>query len=92
VAIRATVLSTSESFTYEADAERVLRHLLRKLERWNTKEPSADEPPVLSLTSDADFHTLPRQLAQMLAHDIAYQHEDNLGDLARALQAALATS
>ena len=92
MAIRATVLLTSESFTYEGDAERVLRHLLRKLERWNTKEPSADEPPVVSFTSESAFQTLPRQLAGMLAHDIAYQHEDNLGDLARALQAALATS
>jgi hypothetical protein len=91
VAIRATVLLTSESFNYEGDAERVLRHLLRKLERWNTKEPSADEPPVVSFTSDGAFQTLPRQMAQMLAHDIAYQHEDNLGDLARALQATVSS-
>ena len=87
--IRATVLQTSESFTYEADAERVLRHLVKKAERWNTKAPSPDEPSVISLTSDTSVQTLPRQLAQMLADDIEYQHEDNLGDLARALQAAL---
>ena len=74
MAIRATVLLTQESFTYDGDAERVLRHLLRKLERWNTKEPSADEPPVVSFTSDSAFQTLPRQMAGMLAHDIAYQH------------------
>ena len=89
MAIRATVIQTSESFTYEADAERVLRHLVNKAERWNTKVPSADQPPVVSLTSDTSFQTLPRRPAQMLAEDIASQHEDNLGDLARALQAAL---
>jgi hypothetical protein len=44
----------------------------------------------VSFTSDASFHTLPKQLAGMLAHDIAYQHEDNLGDLARALQQSAA--
>jgi hypothetical protein len=89
VAIRATVLLTQESFTYDGDPERVLRHLLRKLERWNTKEPSADEPPVVSFASDATFQTLPRNMAQMLAHDIAQQHEESLGDLATALQASV---
>jgi hypothetical protein len=83
--LQATVIGTSESFTYEGDPERVLRHLLRKLERWQTRA-SEGSPHLETTASDGAVQTWPRNMTQMLANDIEYQHSDALGDLAAALR------
>jgi hypothetical protein len=85
VVLQATVIGTKDSFTYEGDPERVLRHLLRKLERWQTR-PSSGSPLLETTAGDGAVQTWTRNLTEMLANDIEYQHADTLGDLAVALR------